>query len=355
MKNKRTGYSLLLLIFITISWSVNGQDIHFSQYYLSPLTLNPAKTGFFDGDYRGAANYRNQWRSIGNSTPFVTTSLSFDLNLKSFGLQPKQIKDGVASAGLMFFSDKTGRAALKNQSVLLSVAYRTFIDLSKKHEVSFGFQGGIVNRSMGFDLIWNNQFNGDKFDQSQSAKEPFGGDKITFSDFNLGLFWKFYMNPKLELNGGFSLFHLTQPTESFLGAVDNKINLRQSLHAGAEYRINSKISLHPNLLFMNQSKAQELNFGSSISYHMGAAKKTDVMLYGGLWNRLSLRNTIIDAMFPTIGAKYKNIQVGISYDINISSLSRVSNLKGGPELAIIYIGHIAKPMPVKPVLPCTRF
>ena len=42
-----------------------GQDLHFSQFYNSPLTTNPANTGFIpDADYRIGVNYRNQWSSI---------------------------------------------------------------------------------------------------------------------------------------------------------------------------------------------------------------------------------------------------------------------------------------------------
>ena len=31
-------------------------DPHFSQYYIQPMTMNPAFTGAFDGDYRAVCN-----------------------------------------------------------------------------------------------------------------------------------------------------------------------------------------------------------------------------------------------------------------------------------------------------------
>ena len=40
-----------------------AQDPHFTQYFTSPLTLNPALTGLVQGDLRFAANYRQQWAS----------------------------------------------------------------------------------------------------------------------------------------------------------------------------------------------------------------------------------------------------------------------------------------------------
>ncbi len=40
--------------------SVNAQDIHFSQFFASPLNLNPATTGVLSCDMRFSAIYRNQ-------------------------------------------------------------------------------------------------------------------------------------------------------------------------------------------------------------------------------------------------------------------------------------------------------
>ena len=56
--------------------SVKAQDPNFSQFFASPLTLNPAMTGKIDGLYRVAGNYRNQWPTINNA--FTTYTVSFD-------------------------------------------------------------------------------------------------------------------------------------------------------------------------------------------------------------------------------------------------------------------------------------
>ena len=78
-KNSR----LFFLFFI--STPLFSQDIHYSQFYNSPLNLNPANTGMFDGDFRFAANQRTQWRSV--TVPFSTFSLSAD------AFQPKEWKN----------------------------------------------------------------------------------------------------------------------------------------------------------------------------------------------------------------------------------------------------------------------
>ena len=67
-------FSLLLLAF---AFNLKAQDPNFSQFFASPLTLNPALTGKFDGSYRVAGNYRNQWPTINNA--FTTYTASFDI------------------------------------------------------------------------------------------------------------------------------------------------------------------------------------------------------------------------------------------------------------------------------------
>src|SRR5688572_30936638 len=60
---------------------VKAQDLHFSQFMNSPLTTNPANTGFIpDGDYRLGINYRNQWSSI-MAIPYKTMSAFGDIQV----------------------------------------------------------------------------------------------------------------------------------------------------------------------------------------------------------------------------------------------------------------------------------
>ncbi len=58
---------------------MKAQDPHFSQFFASPLTLNPAFTGKFDGTVRIAGNYRNQWPAFNNVYTTSTLSVDFDI------------------------------------------------------------------------------------------------------------------------------------------------------------------------------------------------------------------------------------------------------------------------------------
>ena len=61
---------LLTLIFIFIIIQLNAQDGHFSQFYASPMSLNPALTGLSNYKLKATAQYREQWRSV--TVPYVS-------------------------------------------------------------------------------------------------------------------------------------------------------------------------------------------------------------------------------------------------------------------------------------------
>ena len=61
---KKLLLTVLIVVSIGIFADVNAQDPHFSQFYASPLLLNPALTGAFPGNVRASGSYREQWPSI---------------------------------------------------------------------------------------------------------------------------------------------------------------------------------------------------------------------------------------------------------------------------------------------------
>src|SRR3954462_3737831 len=92
-----TGCSLLKTI---------AQDPNFSQFYSSPLSLNPALTGKFNGKLRVAGNYRNQWPEI--SQAFITSSLSVDMPI----LTNRLSETDTWGIGILAMTDKTANGIL---------------------------------------------------------------------------------------------------------------------------------------------------------------------------------------------------------------------------------------------------
>src|SRR5436189_2259979 len=98
---------LVCICALLASQLLKAQDPHFSQFFASPLTLNPAFTGKFDGQWRVAAIHRDQWPSIPKA--YVTTAASFD-----FGILKNKIPEGdIFGIGFSGLSDQSADAALK--------------------------------------------------------------------------------------------------------------------------------------------------------------------------------------------------------------------------------------------------
>ena len=114
----RKSFFLLFSLLLFISFCAKAQDPHFSQFFASPLTLNPAFTGKFDGSWRLAANHRDQWPSIPKA--YVTTSASIDLPILS-----KSIPEGdVFGLGISALYDASANNSLKLNYGSLSLSYR---------------------------------------------------------------------------------------------------------------------------------------------------------------------------------------------------------------------------------------
>src|SRR6266581_4599364 len=73
----------LLLALGLVAGSTYGQDPSFSQFFSSPLNINPALTARINSDWRAIANFRDQW--IGPASPYATGTISYDTK----GLQNK--------------------------------------------------------------------------------------------------------------------------------------------------------------------------------------------------------------------------------------------------------------------------
>jgi len=313
-----------------------GQDIHYSQYENSPMNLNPAQTGFFDGDIRFTANHRNQWNSV--TTPYKTFSGSFDMAVASRGMNRH-------SVGIQFNSDRAGDSKLGLMQFLLSYGISHSFDADQRHTVSLGLQAGFTLRSINYnDLIFDEQFDGDGFNTQLTNTENFDNSSHSYPEFNAGIAYVFKPTSKFKIGTGVGLQHLNRPEDSFFGK-SVKVHQRLQFNIKADAALTEKIGLIPSLLYMNQGSYRELTGGASVRLHINQKPGKNYALYLGGYMRKQ------DAIIGSAGLDINNLFVGASYDINTSDLERASNNRGGFELSAIYIITKVKPQAPKPPCP----
>lgn len=321
---------------------IDAQDIHFSQYSASPLNLNPATTGFFNGNTRLIFNHRNQWGSV--TIPFLTFSGSVDLQLF------RNSKRGNAlSIGVLFNADKAGDSKYSCIQGNLSLAYLQSLNKYNTHFISGGIMGGYVQNSIDYSkLSFDNQFNGYTFDPSLYNGENFNMNSFYYIDLSVGLFWFLQFGENQSIDAGFALFHLLPPKVSML--EDSKIILdkRYSFFCDLKLGISENIEFIPKVLLMFQGTYMELVYGLKTRI----VKKLNYFENAGI--SLGVYSRHADAVILEIGLEYLNFNIGFSYDINYSDLDRASQAKGGYEISASYIFSKKKYRKIKEV-PCPVF
>jgi type IX secretion system PorP/SprF family membrane protein len=320
---------LLFIILLTVFFSaVKAQDPNFSQFFASPLTLNPAFTGKFDGIFRVAGNYRNQWPSINNA--FVTKTGSADFHLlKNF--IPDIDRWGV---GFLAMNDQNGNGALTTNQFSFSTAYHKGLDENGYHQIGVGFQGSYTNKRLDVSVLdFEDELTALGFTGVTSEIFPQNGLNVKYVDINAGILYNGSTNGYNSFYAGASMYHLNRPKETFQGG-QFYLNSRTTLMAGGKLPTNQFNAFHFSANYSFQANATNLMFGGAYAMNLSYSEENPVNVYLGSWARF---NNVADAIIPYVGLEFGDLHLGATYDVNISSLQPASNLRGGIEISLIYI------------------
>ena len=319
---------LFILLIIVLFIPVKGQDIHYSQFFNSPLNLNPALTGMFSGDYRFAGNYRSQWASV--TVPFTTFSLSADaqnpLGKKNLG------------AGILINHDQAGDSRFKTFQTNFSGSYIKSMNKDSSLVFSAGLMIGFTVRSINYTALrFDEQYNGYYYDPSLPNGESFKRESRFYPNFNLGAALYKKRDGRQYILGGISFNNLQSPKQSFYNVNTIKLDRKFTLHGEAAITITDKIDAIPSLNIQFQGKYSEIVPGATGRYVLKESKGTMQALDLGAWYRFK------DAFYIMVGYETEKMRFGISYDINTSDLIPASNKRGAFELGAIYILDYFKP------------
>lgn len=327
MKN---SWKILLLCLPAVVFfsTVEAQDLHFSQFFNSPLTTNPANTGFIpDANYRVGINYRNQWSSV--PVPYKTFSAYGDAQL----LRDKWYY-GWLGVGGVILQDEAGPGILKSTQVYGSIAYHQLLGNSSL--LTTGFNAGIVQKridvtGLTFPSQFNDTFGKWFFDAQLPSGENFSNTSIHYFDLQAGMNYAYFPTDNIYLNAGFSVQHINTPKETFLLNGNNQIDRRYIAFLNGSVKVSDNVILNPNAYYTNQRGASEMVFGSWAAYNL-SGEGGAYQLLGGLYYRLN------DAAIGVIGYQLKQWRVMFSYDMTTSSFSAADQHHGAYELSLTYLG-----------------
>lgn len=292
-----------------------AQDPLYSQFYASPILLNPAFTGATNG-IRGAMNFRSQWNV------YNQYALAGDMPLHFLGS-----RQGV---GISTEIDQQGNGALAKTHALLHYSYE--IQINDDNALRLGVSGGIENASFNYArLTFPDQISSSTGAISQATQDAIAAVNPTSTrpDANFGV--AYYNRYAFA---GVSLMHIIPMNQTF--KIPNLqaryyLPMRVNVSGGVriplgDFRHPEKLNITPAFLFMQQGKHNQLNVGAYLNI--------SPMTFG-LWYRHR------DAVIGMIGIEKKPLRIGYSFDYTVGELG-MRNTGGSHELSIVFEMEQAK-------------
>lgn len=335
---------IILFVLLHLVNSLNAQDVHFSQYYNTPMLHNVANTGLMsDADFRLSGIYRNQWAIIPAQFQTMNGSAEFQM------LRNDQFTNWLG-IGIMGLSDKAGDGNLSNTQFGVSLAYHMMLNSSTL--LSFGMGAISHNRSIDFSkLSFDAQWDGYTFNKTLPNGEIRTLEKSNYFNVQSGINLSYFPSQNAYTKFGLSVGYINQPKVSLLGRNDEKMGMRFIGTFDGIFEMDNGWRLNPSAYYTQLQKASEIVFGSTIHKNFNSQiDATTGSIFTGIYYRLN------ESIISTVGIEWANMKITVGYDITASKLFHANHGQGGLEISIVYVGSYGKhSFKSKSPFECPRF
>lgn len=330
----------------------DAQDIHYSHLTFTPIYTNPAFTGYFEGNMRLYANYRNQFSTIlgGSAFQTFTGSVDFSIPVGYFG------KDFVG-VGTYMFQDRVGKAEdgqFITTSIGLSGSYSKALSKNGNHALTIGLSAAFLQRRFNGSLLTF----GSNFNPSDPENPIPGISTSTLPDPNqsymnfdmmIGLIYLGKLSKKATLYTGFSVAHVLQPRWAFLSPNEGKLPIRYSAQLGMSLNLSKRVELAPALFYMHQGKIGELTLGNILDYRIVQAKGYETDFLFGVYMRTSnspAKAFSFESLIVLLGIEYTDLRIAFSYDAQFGGLRSIAKTNSAFEISVKYTMGFLNSKPV---------
>lgn len=337
-------FTLFLLLVSTLT--ITAQDQHFTQFFASPLTLNPALTGVIDGKYRISFIYRDQWRNVLDN-PYSTFSAAADFRypLQRF---KRRYRDAFG-VGLLFYTDRVAALNFSTNQMMVSGAFHKALNPESSQFLSLGLQAGIAQRNINYDqLTFEDEFNGNDGFNNGSTGEALPENNFAFSDYQIGLNYSYAPKRGLGVYAGAAMHHIFEPQVSFYynpdaepdDIISNKLNRKYSVYVNLRVPVGRATQFSPRALLYVQGPHAALNAGANFRFLLNDINGTAV--HTGGWIR-PVRDDqdqyTLDSAIGMVGLEWNNFLFGFSYDMGLNQLNLAGRSRGAFEVSVAYLGE----------------
>jgi len=318
---KRIYFSLLILL--VKSGGLFAQDPYFSQYFTSPMTLNPALVGKGISDARVLATHRSQWWGA-NSAAFVTSTVSAELPFAA-----KKTENNRLALGLMGLTDASNNGLLKNNYFSAALAYNIALDKSGKQSFGAGlmatYGSRVLDRSKFF---YQSQFGSFGFVRSINANDPIQLPTRSYFDVAAGIHYQSIGN-KWDFNIGASIYHVAQPDLSAYNTSSFLTRMRLNLQLGLVKKYKGGDELHFTSLVTRYGYTTVAALGAIYKYKIQGDHAIS-RVNAGIINRVG------DSYIGYTAIEGQRWSIGVSYDFIHSDVKTYYNSVQSMELSFCY-------------------
>lgn len=337
---KKLSYYLLMLSMLLVFSSLEliGQDLHYSQFYNSPQTSNPALTGIFNGDARYMGNLRDQWRWV--PVPWFTFGAAYD---KKF--YPKKSDNHFFAGGVNFYHDRQGDSRLNLSTLNISGSYSRI--LTPEHILTGGITLGFSSRGFSQeDLTWDKQWDGATFNVNDPSGENFNTDRINFLETAVGLNYRFQKSKRTKFDLGVGAFHLIRPSAGFYDNEDQKLPININFTAIGSFYLMDILDIQLHGLQQMQGEYRETIVGGLAKLYVSTSRGKETNLHIGMGYRTS------GSLIPTVALEFREYYLGANYDIDGTDFNEIEDSKKGAfEVHFRYTITHVKPLKAFKVCP----
>jgi type IX secretion system PorP/SprF family membrane protein len=250
---------------------------------------------------------------------------------------------------MLFNADIAGDSKYSALTAGLALTYIKSISFRNNSFIAVGIMPGVIQNSIDYNaLYYDNQWNGNQYDPTLPHNELLGKSSSANFDLSIGAQWFYQQSVRQFYNAGFSISHLTQPKIDLFASNNIRLNTKYLFHLASKIPVSNDLDLVPSLMMSFQGPYYETMFGTLLKYNRSTNYMEETSLNFGLFYRYA------DALVVMTGFEYKNINFGLSYDINLSRLRIASHVLGGLEFAVSYTFNRNNNKRVKEI-PCPIF
>jgi len=362
---------LFLSVLFFGTMNLSAQDIHFTNFTLSPVTFNPALSGAFEGTLRVGGNFRGQWLgSLGGYQtydPTVDAPIPFMIkNRHWIGAGISMVNDKqkarISSDQMitLFPNDEIGNGLLNlnTNQFKMSLAFHLSLDKKITKILSFGGQYIASTRKLQSPsgAVVDPEFLATGSSKDFNSLTTSSGTSSTGVDKPLALNspsdWIFGVNfisrsKSGEFSIGLSSAHVFKNNTSLRTQTDYDQPMRLTGLVSYKGMMNKKYKIQPALLVQSTSEGFEVSTHALLGFKI--KPESEYWLNGGLGLRTGTLSPQV-----LMGVDFKTITARLAFDIPINGVANAPGFQNAFELGVQYVWVRSKIPNPDPIIYCPR-